>query len=146
MRLKELLAEDFGDEQNYSCSERLFAGANRAYNLGLSEDSFKTASCFSGGMMISGTCGALAGSLMALGYILVEDRAHNTPELRSEVQDFIMSFNKKFGAMDCALLKEKYRTPEKKCVPLQIEAAGILDDFLISIGRMDPDTGKIIDK
>ncbi len=144
MRLKKLIEEGFGNAENYNCSERLFAGANIAYGLGLPEDSFKTASCFGSGMMSGGVCGALTGSLMALGHILVADRAHTTETLRKDVQDFILMFNKTLGASDCTLLSERYRTEEEKCVPLQIIVAGILDDYLISKGILDGKSGEFI--
>ncbi|MGM9522758.1 MAG: C-GCAxxG-C-C family (seleno)protein [Oscillospiraceae bacterium] len=144
MRLKELLDTGFGDEQDYNCAERLFAGANIAYELGLSDDAVKTAGCFGGGMQTGSVCGALSGSLMALGKLVITECAHKTEGLEGLVVELFADFARKLGAVNCTPIKKMHWDEKTHCIYTQKCAAEVLDEFLIKHGMLDEKTGEII--
>ena len=139
MRLTELLSTDFGKgaPADLNCAERLFYGANTAYELGYDEEVRKLAGLFGGGMYSGSVCGAVTGSLMALGKLIIDSCAHNTDNASDVANAFLDNYREKAGALDCAALRPMYHTPETKCYKTQQLAAEVLDDLVISLGLMD---------
>ena len=76
------------------------------------------------------TCGALVGTVMIVGRLMTDGRAHDTPDLKPFVGDLVYRFNKQLGSIDCSYLKPKYRTKEKGCREVILTAARILDQMM----------------
>lgn len=129
--LKELIEQGFYPKEDLSCSETILYGANQVYNLGLSKDCLRLSAAFGGGMGVENVCGVVTASLMVLGYLFVNDRAHQSPEIKDLCKDLFETFSKELGDFNCKPLKDKYRTEEKKCYDVVLKGAGILDDFVI---------------
>ncbi len=128
--LKELIDNGFGIKEDLNCAEKILYGANKAYNLNLDKNSLKLAAGFGGGMAIEDKCGALTAAIMVLGTLAVENNAHESEKIKILVKELFAEYKKETGSIDCAPLKEKYRTPEKGCIDVISKAAGILDNII----------------
>lgn len=122
-----MMAEGFGEKEDLNCAEKILCGANTAYDLGLSTEALKVASGFGGGMAIEDKCGALTGAIMVLGVLFVSERAHESTKIKDLTKALFDLYTKEMGSIDCAPLKEKYRTEEIKCREVITKAAEVLD-------------------
>ncbi len=129
--LKELIEQGYYPKEDLSCSETILYGANKAYDLGLSKDCLKLSSAFGGGMGVENVCGVVTASLMVLGYLFVDDHAHQTPELKELAKELFNRYTKEMGSFDCKPLKDRYRTEEKKCYDIILKGAEILDEIVV---------------
>jgi C_GCAxxG_C_C family probable redox protein len=125
--LKDLIEQGFGEKEDLNCAEKILWGANTAYNLGLNRNDLKLASGFGGGMGIEDKCGALTASIMVLGRLFVKERAHESTKIKELTKELFEEYKKEMGSIDCAPLKEKYKTEELKCRNIIAKAAEILD-------------------
>lgn len=125
--LADLIKQGFGDMEGLNCAEKILYGANVAYNLDLNKDSLKLAAGFGGGMAIEDKCGALTASIMVLGRLFVNDSAHESSRIKDLTKELFEDYKKEMGTIDCAPLKDKYRTEEFKCRNIIIKAAEVLD-------------------
>jgi C_GCAxxG_C_C family probable redox protein len=125
--LTDLIKQGFGEKEDLNCAEKILQGANIAYNLGLDKEALKLASGFGGGMAIEDKCGALTASIMVLGKLFVNDRAHESAKIKELTIELFKEYSKVMGSIDCAPLKDKYRTEELKCRNVIIKAAEVLD-------------------
>lgn len=129
--LKELIDEGFGVKEDLNCAEKILYGANKVYDLNLDSNSLKLAAGFGGGMAIEDKCGALTAAIMVLGTLAVEKNAHESDRIKVLVKELFSEYKKETGSIDCAPLKDKYRTPEKGCLDVISIAAGVLDKIVI---------------
>jgi C_GCAxxG_C_C family probable redox protein len=130
--LGKLLQQGYADGKDLNCAETILYGANEAYNLGLDDKALKLAAGFGGGMAIESVCGALTGSIMVLGRLFVEERAHLSPHLKELIKELLVRYREEMGSIQCDVLKESYRTEEKKCRDVIDKAAVILDEVIES--------------
>ena len=125
--LADLIKQGFGDVEDLNCAEKILYGANIAYNLDLNKEALKLAAGFGGGMAIEDKCGALTASIMVLGRLFVNDSAHESSRIKDLTKELFEDYKKEMGTIDCAPLKDKYRTEEFKCRNIIIKAAEVLD-------------------
>ena len=125
--LFDLLAEGFGNNQDYNCAEKILYGANKVYNLGLSKESLKLSAGFGGGMGIESSCGALTAGTMVLSNLFVKEVAHESTLIKNKTSDYLNDFIKEMHSINCYKLKEMYRTDDKKCNDIILKSAEILD-------------------
>ena len=125
--LTELLKQGFGEKEDLNCAEKILQGASVAYNLSLDKEALKLASGFGGGMAIEDKCGALTAAIMVLGKLFVENRAHESTRIKDLTRELFEEYKKEMGSIDCAPLKEMYRTEELKCRNVILKAAEVLD-------------------
>ena len=125
--LYDLIKQGFGEKEDLNCAEKILHGANIAYNMGLDRDALRLASGFGGGMAIEDKCGALTASIMVLGNLFVKDRAHESSKIKELTIELFEDYKKEMGSIDCAPLKDMYRTEELKCRNVILKAAEVLD-------------------
>lgn len=125
--LTQLILEAYGEQKDYNCAEILLNAANITYNLGLSKEALKMAGGFGGGMAVEDKCGALTASIMVLGRLFIIDRAHESTKIKDLTKELFDQFQKEMGSLDCAFLKEKYRTEDLKCRYVIAKAAEVLE-------------------
>lgn len=128
--LLDLLKQGFGEEEDLNCAEKILAGANVAYGLGLDNEALKLAAGFGGGMAIEDKCGALTASIMVLGKLFIKERAHESTRMKELTLELLNAYQKEMGSIDCAPLKEKHRTEELKCRNIILKAGEILDTIV----------------
>lgn len=66
-------------------------------------------------MAIEDKCGALTALIMVLGRLFVKERAHESTKIKELTEELFQEYRKEMGNIDCAPLKEMYRTEELKC-------------------------------
>ena len=133
--------------EGYNCAQAAFCAFNDLTGLDL-ETAARLASSFGAGMgRLREACGAVSGSLMALGMIRgYSDPADPTAKAAhyAQVQDYVRRFQERNGTFLCReLLRDvpvtpgltpEPRTPEfyarRPCLRLIGEAAAILDEML----------------
>ena len=126
--LTDLISQGFGEKEDLNCAEKILQAANIEYSLGsLDKEALKLAAGFGGGMAIEDKCGALTASIMVLGTLFVKDRAHENTRIKELTIELFEEYKKEMGTIDCAPLKEKYRTEELKCRNVILKAAEVLD-------------------
>lgn len=135
--LGKLLQQGFAEGRDLNCAETILYGANEAYKLGLGDEALKMAAGFGGGMAIESVCGALTGSIMVLGRLFVEERAHKSPRLKELIKELLVRYREEMGSIQCDALKESYRTEEKKCREVIEKAALVLDEVIATGGQRE---------
>ncbi len=129
--LKELIKNGFGKDKDYNCAEKILYGANEAYKLGLDKESLKLVAGFGGGMGIESVCGALTGSIMVLSKLFVNDIAHESGKIKELTQELLHRYEDEMKDINCAPLKNNYRTLSSGCDEVILKAAEILDDIVV---------------
>ncbi|NLN48950.1 MAG: hypothetical protein GX154_07715 [Clostridiales bacterium] len=124
--VKKYYSVDFG----LNCAESVLYAANEEYGLGLDKSALKTMAAFGGGMGVEEACGAMTGSLAALGVIFVKDRAHESDKIKLLTKEFIRDFKEKLSTDNCRDLKEIFKNDKNKCEYIVVVAAQILDDIV----------------
>ena len=117
-------------QEDWNCAEHMLVGANKVYGLGLDASAMKLSAGFGGGVSTGDICGAIAGGVMVLGVLFVEERAHEGTRIKDLTQEYIARYREKMGDIDCNPLKDRYRNDEIKCRHIILEAALILDDIV----------------
>lgn len=123
----------YGEERklyHYNCAETLLNAANEEYNLELDEKTFKAITPFGGGFYCERTCGAFSGSLVAIGAMFTEDKPTANQKIKDMSKELVEAFEKEFGTLNCAKIKEKFRDEEKGCAPVMLRAAEVLERVL----------------
>lgn len=128
--LSKLIKQGFGEKEDFNCAEKILYGANKVYQLGLDKESLKMASGFGGGMGIEDKCGALTASIMVLGRLFVKKNAHESTKIKELTQELFELYRRDMGEINCAPLKEKYKTEELKCRNIIAKAAEILEQIV----------------
>jgi C_GCAxxG_C_C family probable redox protein len=128
--LKDLIAAGFGLAEDYNCAEKIFHGANQAYDLQIDKKYAHLLASYGGGMAIEHLCGAVASSVAILGYLFIKDHAHESEYIKELTTEFTQRYEKEMGSILCKPLKEAYRTEEKLCLDVILKAAQILDDMV----------------
>jgi len=135
--LYELLKSGYGEKEDLNCAEKILYGANESYHLGLDREALKLAAGFGGGMAIEDVCGALTASIMVLGKLFVKNSAHESSRIKELTKEFLTSYQKEMGSIECAPLKAKYRTDAIKCRDIILKAAQILDSIVARELKVD---------
>lgn len=128
--LSTLIMEGFGDKEDFNCAEKILYGANQAYHLNLDENALKMSAGFGGGMAIESICGTLTAATMVLGLLFVKKNAHESSRIKELTQEFLYTYHREMGDLNCAPLKATYRTEELKCKTVILKAAQILDTIV----------------
>lgn len=124
-------------QYDLSCSESTLYAANEVYNLGLDPKALKMMAGFSGGLMTEDLCGAIAGAMAALSALLTNGVAHQSPELKAAVQEYLKRADQHFCSRNCARLKETHRDQEaNSCNPVIFDNAKILDAVVQDFQRV----------
>lgn len=131
--LAELIKNGFGLEEDYNCAEKILYGANRVYQLELSDDALKMASAFGGGMGIEATCGVITAGLMVIGMKVTQTVAHQSKAMRPVANAFLAAYSDRMGSINCKVLKENYKTEENGCYSIIYEGALILDRLIAEV-------------
>ena len=126
MTLKERAGYYYGTLDK-SCAEGILLAANEIYDLGLTEGEISLFAGFRTGMGCGSTCGALAGAIGVLSKMYGQ-----RGDFKELCGKFVAAFETELdcGAIDCATLAARYKTPEKRCVAAVELAAEALEKFI----------------
>jgi C_GCAxxG_C_C family probable redox protein len=132
MNITELIKNDYMKKRGLNCAETMLSVANEELKLGLDKNAILLAAGFGGGMGVGNVCGALTGSIMALGKLYVKERAHESTRIRDVEAKLIGAFEKEFGTLLCTPIKDKYFHPEDRCKAVVVKAAQLFEELLAS--------------
>ena len=123
--------------RDFNCAESMLHALNDEYDLQIPDHAFKLIGGFGGGMACGKNCGALCGGCAALGWAMIQDRAHTTPGLREAAAEYAVKFTRHFGSDRCDCLSPVYKKPDTRCLQLLEQAADIFDQVWggINIGK-----------
>ena len=130
MRYSELVGSGYMARNDLNCAETMLNAANEAYDLGLDANALKVACAFGGGMGAEKTCGALTGGLMVLGCRLATDRSHKDERMTAIRDEFVAAFQSKFGATECAVIKQTHRDPVNGCQPVVAATSELIEEIV----------------
>jgi C_GCAxxG_C_C family probable redox protein len=87
--------------------------------LGITEsEAYRMGACFGAGMLVGGTCGAVTGALIAIGYRHGNDRLNDIAQkltVTSKRDVFVEMFKEEHGSTECpVLLGADLRDPEQR--------------------------------
>jgi C_GCAxxG_C_C family probable redox protein len=126
----DLIKSDYMLRNDFNCAETMLRGADEAFALQLPESALRTAAGFGGGMGRERACGALTGSLMALGALRSAGKSHQDPEFGALRDELVRRFEERFGSLDCSEIKQTHRTEARGCSAVVEMAAEILEEVL----------------
>ncbi len=110
-----------------NCAEAMVYGANDEYGLDLPQEAFFTMGAFGGGMRIKSICGAVTGSLAVLGILFNSEIYEKQERMKRIAEEFIAEFEKRYGHLECSVLRDKYRDPVIGCETTVRMAARVLE-------------------
>lgn len=117
-------------KMDLNCAETVLFLCIKSYNLNIHKNSLLLSSAFGGGMGIEGQCGALTGGIMILGYMFINERAHESSFIKDITNDFFNNYNEKMGSCNCKKLKNDYRTDDIGCNKVIIVALEELEKII----------------
>ena len=123
-------AKEYYVNQGLNCAVSVLLGASDTYNLGLKKEDAKMVTAFGGGMGCGNLCGALAGSMAALGKVYLPEGVMYSPEFKDVCAGFVTAFTEKWGTTLCAPIKEVNVTPEEKCGKTVLETGNMLQEYI----------------
>ncbi|MDG5856054.1 C-GCAxxG-C-C family protein [Clostridium beijerinckii] len=91
-------------KEGYNCAESILKAFNEDTG---SEIPIAIASPFGGGMTIGSTCGAITGTLMAIGALKGRNSSEEKNNLRVLTREIINKVKEKYGTLECIELKKK---------------------------------------
>jgi C_GCAxxG_C_C family probable redox protein len=91
-------------KEGYNCAESIVKAINEEKGLNIP---VAMASPFGGGMSVGGTCGAITGSLMAIGAVKGRETGKEVNETRKLTKELINKVKEKYGTFECIELKKK---------------------------------------
>jgi C_GCAxxG_C_C family probable redox protein len=90
--------------EGYNCAESILKAFNEDTG---SEIPIAIASPFGGGMTIGNTCGAITGTLMAVGALKGRNSSEEKNNSRVLTREIINKVKEKYGTLECIELKKK---------------------------------------
>jgi len=113
-------------DEGYNCAESMLLAANEEYAMGLGESELQLMKGFGGGMAVGHACGALTGSVAALGKLCCIDKDKDTSH--EIIAEFVEAFEKVAGHTRCDVLTPMYKKEDVRCYELLLKAADALEE------------------
>ena len=109
-------------KEGYNCAESVIKAFNEDSGLDIP---VSIASPFGSGMTIGSTCGAITGTLMAVGALKGRNTSEEKNNSRTLTKEVIIKVKEKYGTIECIELKRKGVT----CDEIIEYAYGILKEY-----------------
>ncbi len=123
-------------DKGYNCAEATLMAVDEELGLGLSADDIKLIGAFGGGMGCGEACGALCASIAVLGRLMIEEKAHSTPELKERCAEYVSRFRERMGgSLDCRDVKARNTIEGQRCYKTVKENYELLEETLNKIGK-----------
>ena len=124
--LKEV-AMKYYTAQNYNCAETIIRAANEYYNLGLHDYDMKLVGCYGGGIQTGNTCGAFLSAAAVLSMKYIEQRAHESADIRPAAMLLTKRFNEIFPSTLCREIKPVFFDKTVRCQRTVETACDVLE-------------------
>ncbi len=122
--------EKYYYDQNYNCAETVIRAANEYYDLKLHDRDMIMLGGYGGGIQTGNTCGAILAAVSVLSMKYVEQRAHESKDIKPITTELIRRFNMKYGSILCKDIKPQSFEPEVRCKKTIETACDILEEVL----------------
>ena len=129
MKLKDLYSKYYYDE-NYNCAETMIRAGNEYYELGLHDRDMIAFGGFGAGIQSGNTCGAILSAVSILSMKYVEQKAHESADIRTVTTALIRKFNERYGSVLCKDIKPQSFIPEFRCKNTIETACDILEQVI----------------
>ena len=123
-------AEKYYFSQNFNCAETIIRAANEYYSLGLHDQDMIMVAGFGAGMQTADTCGCLLSAISVLSLKYVENRAHESQDIRPVVNMLTRKFKEAYGSTLCREIKPRFFEREIRCHKTICLACDILEQVL----------------
>lgn len=117
-------------EQNYNCAETIIRAGNDYYNLGLHDHDMKMVGAYGAGIQCGNTCGAVLSAASILSMKYIEEKAHESADIKEVGTNLIRKFNMKYGSTLCKDIKAQSFKPEYRCQMTVETACDILEEVI----------------
>lgn len=118
-------------EKGFNCAESMLWAIEQEYGVGLKEEDLKYVGAFGGGMFYGSACGAICGTMAALGKLRIGTSALVTEGFREECKALAEAFQEKLGAFDCRDLTPMYKKEDgTRCLATVLLACEVAEDFI----------------
>lgn len=117
-------------EKNYNCAETILRAANDYYDLQLHDKDMIMVGAYGAGIQSGNTCGAILSAAAVLSLKYVEEKAHESEDIRPVVQKMMRKFNEKYNSTLCKDIKAQSFKPEYRCKATVEAACDILEDTI----------------
>lgn len=132
--LKDLVGKYYLD-QNYNCAESVLRAGNEYYDLGLHDRDMIVVAAYGGGIQSGNTCGAVLAGAGILSMKYVEQKSHDSKDIKPVVLKLIQQFNKTYGSVLCKDIKLQSFKPEYRCQRTVETACDILEAVIADYER-----------
>ena len=134
MSLKDLYSKYYYD-QNYNCAETMIRVGNEYYELGLHDRDMIAFGGFGAGIQTGNTCGAILSAVSILSMRYVEQKAHESADIRPVTTALIRKFNERYGSVLCKDIKPQSFQPDIRCKHTIETACDILEQVIAEYDR-----------
>ncbi len=134
MSLIDLYSKYYYD-QNYNCAETMIRAGNEYYELGLHDRDMIAFGGFGAGIQTGNTCGAILSAVSILSMRYVEQKAHESADIRTVTTALIRKFNERYGSVLCKDIKPQSFQPDIRCKHTIETACDILEQVIAEYDR-----------
>jgi C_GCAxxG_C_C family probable redox protein len=134
MSIKDLYSKYYYD-QNYNCAETMIRAGNEYYELGLHDRDMIAFGGFGAGIQTGNTCGAILSAVSILSMRYVEQKAHESADIRPVTTALIRKFNERYGSVLCKDIKPQSFQPDIRCKHTIETACDILEQVIAEYDR-----------
>ncbi|MCR5589945.1 MAG: C-GCAxxG-C-C family protein [Lachnospiraceae bacterium] len=124
------LYEKYYYEQNYNCAETIIRAGNEYYGLGLHDRDMIAFGGFGAGIQTGNTCGAILSAVSILSMKYVEQKAHESADIKPVTAMLIQEFNRKYGSVLCKDIKPQSFQPQVRCKATIEAACDIIENVI----------------
>lgn len=129
--------EKYYYDQNYNCAETMIRAANEYYDLKLHDRDMIMLGGYGGGIQTGNTCGAILAAASVLSMKYVEQKAHESKDIKPVTTALIREFNKKYGSVLCKDIKPQSFDPQYRCKRTIEAACDILEAVIADYDKKD---------
>ena len=113
----------------------MIRAANEYFELNLHDRDMIMLGGYGGGMQTGNTCGAILAAVSVLSMKYVEQKAHESKDIKPVTTMLIREFNKKYGSVLCKDIKPQSFYPKLRCKYTIEAACDILEEVIADYER-----------
>lgn len=114
-------------EGNYNCAETIIRAANEYYDLGLHDRDMIMMGGYGAGIQSGNTCGAILAGSAILSIKYIEQKAHESADIKPVTVMLMRAFREKYGSTLCKDIKPQSFRPEIRCKNTVDDACDIIE-------------------
>lgn len=120
-------------EKDMNCAESVFLACRDEWNLDIPVETAKAMGGFGGGVGVGHLCGAISGGVAALGFLVIDERSHESPRMGNITAEFMERCENELGSVMCTEIKKTHRNDNTRCLQAVEDVCDILDKMVPNI-------------